>query len=105
MPKQQPKPETADLPEKPEPVALPEVPSELVEIPFRDQVFTLPRDREDWPTKAIVALQQKQYGAVVEQLLGPGQWDVLNAIAPKYREFMEFLTVFGDVVSKECTGG
>ena len=82
----------------------PEV-SLLVVLEFNGHSFSFPRDQEDWPTRAIIAASRRQYDAVVEHVLGPGQWEVLmNVAAPTYRQFMEFLTVFADAVERECAG-
>lgn len=80
-------------------------PSTDVEVEFRGVTFTFPRDRDEWPTKAIQAFSRRKYADGVEQVLGSQQWDMLNDIAPKYKEFFEFINVFGDVQDKECTGG
>lgn len=75
----------------------------LVTLEFNGHTFQFPRDQEDWPTRAIIAASRRQYDAVVEHVLGPAQWDVLNdAAAPTYRQFMEFLKVFADTVEREC---
>lgn len=77
----------------------------LVVIEFNGYTFTIPRDQEDWPTKAIIAASRRQYDAVVEHVLGTSQWQLLmDVAAPAYRQFMEFLTVFADTVDRECTG-
>ena len=87
---------------KPDPE--PEV-SLLVSLEFNGHTFTFPRDQENWPTRAIIAASRRQYDAVVEHVLGPGQWEVLmGAAAPTYRQFMEFLSVFADTVDRECSG-
>lgn len=75
----------------------------LVSLEFNGHTFTFARDQEDWPTRAIIAASRRQYDAVVEHVLGPGQWESLMSIAaPTYRQFMEFLTVFADTVEREC---
>lgn len=78
-------------------------PKILVSLEFNGHTFTFARDQEDWPTRAIIAASRRQYDAVVEHVLGPGQWESLMSIAaPTYRQFMEFLTVFADTVEREC---
>ena len=81
-----------------------EAKSPLVELEFNGHTFTFPRDQEDWPTRAIIAASRKQYDAVVEHVLGAAQWDLLMGVAaPAYRQFMDFLTAFADIVERECT--
>lgn len=76
----------------------------LVSLEFNGHTFQFPRDQEDWPTKAIIAASRRQYDAVVEHVLGGGQWELLTSVAaPTYRQFMEFLAVFAEVVAAECT--
>lgn len=78
-------------------------PDPLVVIEFNGHTFTIPRDQEDWPTRAIIAASRAEYASVVEYVLGSEQWDRLMTVAaPAYRQFMEFLKVFGEVVAKEC---
>ena len=77
-------------------------PIDLVEIPFQEQVFTVPKDRDEWPTKAEIALQDRHWAKVVELVLGQAQWEMLNVVAPKRGQFMDFLKVFADTVGREC---
>ena len=87
------------MPKKPD-----TVPDPLVVIEFNGHTFSFPRDQEDWPTLAIISASRRQYDAVVENLLGTAQWDLLTKVAaPAYKQFMEFLKIFGDTVAAECT--
>lgn len=81
-----------------------ETPSPVVTVEFNGYTFSFPRDQEEWPTLAIIAASRRQYDAVVEHLLGTAQWNTLTKVAaPAYKQFMEFLKVFGDTVAAECT--
>lgn len=81
-----------------------ETPDPLVVLEFNGHTFTFPRDQEEWPTKAIIAASRRQYDAVVEHVLGSAQWELLvGVVAPAYKQFMEFLSVFADTVARECT--
>lgn len=95
------------MPKKTEEVEVPvdDTPSTDVELEFRGVTFTFPRDRDEWPTKAIQAFSKRKYADGVEQVLGSMQWDMLNDIAPKYKDFFAFIEVFGELQDKECTGG
>lgn len=78
-------------------------PDPLVTISYNGHDFQIPRDQEDWPTKAIIAASRSEYAAVVEAVLGPVQWDVLMTVAaPVYKQFMEFLKLFAERVGEEC---
>lgn len=76
-----------------------------VELEYRGVTFTFPRNRNEWPTRAIQAFSRQKYADATELVLGAKQWDKLNEIAPKYADFFEFLNVFGELQQKECTGG
>lgn len=80
-------------------------PSAELELEFRGVTFKFPRDRNEWPTKAIQAFSRRKYADGVEQVLGETQWEILNDLAPKYKDFFEFINVFGELQDKECTGG
>lgn len=82
----------ADLPE-------PGQESEFLEIPFRDGVVTVPRERGKWPTRAILALQRGDNLKAVEIVLGPDQWD--HVLDSEIDEFDAFAETFSDVVLKE----
>lgn len=88
-----------------------ETPDEVVEestdvtLEFRGIKFSFQRDRNEWPTKAIQAFSKRKYADGVEQVLGVQQWELLNEIAPKYKDFFEFIEVFGELQAEECTGG
>jgi hypothetical protein len=106
MPTKKPKPKpeiTADVEESGEG-------DDLVKIEFRGHVFTVPKNRDDWPTRAILefgrarTIDDQVKG--VEIILGPEQWDLLvDQIAAKAGHFDEFIVVFGNTVQAECLGG
>lgn len=81
-----------------------DTPSPVVTVEFNGHLFSFPRDQEEWPTLAIISASRRQYDAVVEHLLGAAQWDLLTKVAaPAYKQFMDFLKIFGDTVAAECT--
>ena len=70
---------------------------------FRGQTFTVPRELDDWETDACIALAEKNFMVAVKVQLSAGnQWTRFNALGSKRRDLMEFLTVFGDAVMREC---
>jgi hypothetical protein len=82
------------MPKKPDTTDAPEA---LVTIELAGQIFTFPRDQDEWPTGAIVAAGRvtsgrSQYDEVVECLLGEEQWDRLKLLP--FRQFKEFLGLF-----------
>lgn len=82
----------ADLPE-------PEQVSEFIEIPFRDGVVTVPRERGKWPTRAILTLDkggQDNVLKAVEIVLGPAQWD--RVVDSEIDEFDNFCEDFARIV-------
>lgn len=90
-----PKPKTDVVKDFPEP----EEKSEFIEIPFRDGVVTIPRERAKWPTRAILALQKGGNSNVlqaIEIVLGPQQWDFV--IDSEIAEFDKFCVAFTEDV-------
>lgn len=92
-----------------EPVDEPAPELELVEIAFRGQVFTVPKDMDDWETETCLAWsrsvkssQLADWVQTVKHLLGPEQWDRLQALGSKRRDTTEFLTAMIDTVNKDC---
>lgn len=83
---------TKDLPE-------PAETSDRLEIPFRDGVVTVPRERGKWPTRAVLALQRGANLQAVELVLGPVQWDVVTD--SEINEFDEFCNAFADIALAE----
>jgi len=86
------------MPKKPDTTETSEA---LVTIELAGQVFTFPRDQDDWPTGAIVAAGRvsngrAQYDEVVECLLGEDQWTVLKLLP--FRHFKEFLRLFSEAM-------
>lgn len=63
---------------------------DVTTVEFRGEKFTFPTSRAEWPTRAHQAFQRSDNADGVELLLGPTQWNRLNAIAPKMRDFWEF---------------
>ena len=93
------------MPKKTEVVAeLPEPKqvSDSLELPFRDGMVTVPRERGKWPTRAILALQEGGSANVLkamELVLGPQQWG--HVVDSEIAEFDDFCEVFADSVLKE----
>lgn len=82
---------------------------ELVEVEFRGQTFTLPKDMDDWETEACLAWsrsvassQLTDWVDTVKALLGAEQWDRLQALGTKRRDMTGFLTVMIDTVNRDC---
>lgn len=79
------------------------LPDPLVVIEVEDQLFTFPRDQDDWPTGAIVAAGRvatgrAQYDDVVECLLGAEQWTRLVKLP--FRSYKEFLRLFSKAMDE-----
>lgn len=77
----------------------PSEPTEFVEIPFRDGVVTVPRERGKWPTRAVLALQRGDNLQAVELALGVKQWELVTDSTMD--EFNDFCTAFADVAIGE----
>lgn len=82
---------------------------ELVEITFRGQVFTVPKDMDEWETEACLAWSRSVASSLladwvntVKDLLGAEQWNRLQALGTKRRDITEFLTTLIDTVNREC---
>lgn len=86
-----------DTEDKPEPI-------ELALIKFRDKTFTIPKDMDEWPTEACLAMGQSEYVLAAKLLLGSGQWALLQSLGDKRKDIREFLVVFGNIIDKDCTG-
>lgn len=72
--------------------------SEVIEIPFRDGVITVPRDKGKWPTRAVLALQRGDNLAGIEIAVGEEQW---NAVTDSQMgEFNDFVKAFADEARK-----
>jgi hypothetical protein len=81
------------LPKKPVDPA----PDPLVLIDLDGEAFTFPRDRDEWPTEAILTAGLVRSGVapytdVVKLLLGEEQWNRLQKLP--FRCFREFLRLF-----------
>jgi hypothetical protein len=87
----------------------------LVKVKFRGQVFTIPKDMDDWKTKTVLAWSRAvessrlaDWVEVVERLLGAEQLARLGALAPDgdgdlpRRDMTEFLAVLINTVNTEC---
>ncbi len=73
MPKQQKIEAVKELPE-------PEEESEFIEIPFRDEVLTVPRRKGRWKTRALLLLDKpsltnNEGAQVLATVLGPEVWE------------------------------
>ena len=80
-----------------------ETPNPLFEIGLAGQVFTFPRDQDEWPTEAIllagrVSDGRAEYNDVIEALLGTDQWKRLVALP--FRQFKEFLREFSSAMDE-----
>jgi hypothetical protein len=69
----------------------------LVVIDLDGELFSFPRDQDDWPIGAIVAAGRvasgrNNYDDVVECLLGEEQWERLKLLP--FRNFKQFLALF-----------
>lgn len=76
-------------------------PDPWVLIELDGQSFTFPRDRDEWPTAAIVMSGRVRVGRavytdVVELLLGEEQWNRLQKLP--FRCFKEFLRLFSEAM-------
>lgn len=70
-------------------------------ITFRETVFSFPRHRSDWPTRAMQVFQRGEMSTFpdgVELMLGDEQWERFNEIAPRLRDFWEFFPIFAEAV-------
>lgn len=81
-----------------------EAPIEVVNIEFRGQTFTIPRDMDEWDIEACLAMGRHNYAEAAKLLLGTGQWTLLKALGSSRKNINEFLVVFGGVVKRECNG-
>jgi len=78
---------------------------EMITMTFRGENFLFPKDRDEWPTTAIVALSELKLGQGVREILGPVQWTTLNRILPRYKDFQEvFVPAFAEA-QKACVNG
>lgn len=69
----------------------------VVVIDLDGELFSFPRDQDDWPIGAIVAAGRvasgrNNYDDVVECLLGEEQWNRLKLLP--FRNFKQFLALF-----------
>lgn len=80
-----------------------------VEIIYGDLKVTVPRDGDDWPTKAELARLKaastndlSDWLAFIEQLLGSRQWE--HVITRLNRgDFYSFVKTFNETVIEECS--
>jgi hypothetical protein len=73
--------------------------SEFIEIPFRDGVVTIPRERGKWPTRAILAMSRGDNLKATEHVLGVDQWE--HVIDSEIDEFEAFIRTFADVALEQ----
>lgn len=97
-------------PEASDDVNLP-APPEFVEIPFRNHVFTVPKERDLWSMRSELALYEARatnlsfyWTQFIELGLGPEQWQKLQDLCAKRGDFIEFSKSFIDTVFSECVG-
>ena len=76
--------------------------TEQVKIKFRGVDFEIPKLMDEWATEACLSMNEGNYVLAAKILLGPGQWPRLMALGDKRRDIREFLSLFADVVDKEC---
>jgi hypothetical protein len=74
----------------------------MVPISFRSMRFEIPRDMDEWQTEACLAMNQSNYVYAAKLLLGDRQWAQLMAVGDRRKDIREFLTVFAEVVDKDC---
>lgn len=86
-------------------------PPELVEIPFKGHVFTVPKDRDIWSLDSELALYEaratnlsKYWVQWVELGLGPSQWLKLLDVMDNRGDLVAFTKVFMETVFSECVG-
>lgn len=73
---------------------------DVATVEFRGEKFTFPMSRAKWPTRAHQAFQRKNNADGIELLLGPAQWNRLNAIAPAMEDFWQFFGAFCAVANE-----
>jgi len=78
--------------------------AEVVPIEFRGHTFFIPKDMDEWDTEACLAMGQQEFVLASKLLLGQGQWALLQSLGSKRKDIREFLSVFGDVVARDCVG-
>lgn len=83
--------------------------SDEVMIEFRGAEFVIPRNRDDWPTRAILEFSRAR--SVNDQIrgleimLGPTQWNrLVDDVASTSGQFDEFVDLFSTTVNRECIG-
>lgn len=85
-------------------------PPEEVLVEFNGYTFTIPKQADDWPTRAelarirAVAVQSiDAWLDFLELLLGEQQWRIAcDHAAPKRRDLFELVNRITDAVSEEC---
>lgn len=80
----------------------------VVEITFGNYTFTVPKSRDDWNTRAIMAFTRARTMANqidgIEQQLGPKEFKLLvDKAAPTAGLFKQFVDLFFETVGRECT--
>lgn len=78
----------------------------VVEIPFGGHTFTVPKNRDDWNTRAIIAFgSATTYDDQIEGIrlqLGEDEWSLLvDTVAPTAGLFKRFADLFFNKV-REC---
>ena len=81
----------------------PDSADQMVVVDLDGELFSFPKDQDDWPTGAIVAAGRvqsgrAQYDDVVECLLGEEQWLRLKKLP--FRQFKKFLSLFSQAMDE-----
>ena len=72
----------------------------LVTIEFNGREFSFPRDRDDWPTGAIMAAAEENGVGIIKALLGDAQWTTLMAMP--WRSVREDFFPLLNAATEEC---
>ena len=87
------------------------VPPEFVQIPFKEHVFTVPKDRDLWSMSSELALYETRATNLshywvqwVELGLGPQQWEQLQEQLDTRGDLVAFTQLFVKIVFSECVG-
>lgn len=63
-----------------------EAKNEPAVVTWREHEFTVPRDYDDWSLDLVEAFEDGRELAIIRGALGPAQWRVVKAEAPKVRD-------------------
>jgi hypothetical protein len=59
---------------------------EKATIQWREHTFEVERDFDDWTLALVEALEEGRSVAIIREALGPAQWSVVKAEAPRIRD-------------------